>query len=126
MYDRMMTESHLVVVRGVPVLMCDKDGTKLGGGEAALDLIGDALGCQADVVAVPVERLADDFFSLRSGIAGEVVQKFVNYRLRLVVVGSIVSSVANSDAFRDFVREANRGNQLWFVPDRAGLGQRLG
>ncbi|MGY0065915.1 DUF4180 domain-containing protein [Streptomyces sp. QTS137] len=121
-----MTDSHLVTVRGVSVLLCDKDGTKLGGGETALDLIGDALGCRADMVAVPVERVADDFFSLRSGVAGEVVQKFVNYRLRLAVIGDIASHVAGSGALRDFVREANRGNQLWFVSGRTELEERLG
>ncbi|MFC5955060.1 DUF4180 domain-containing protein [Streptomyces pratens] len=120
-----MTASHLATVHGVSVLLCDRDGSKLSGGQTALDLIGDALGCQADMVAVPVERVADDFFALRSGVAGEVTQKFVNYRIRLAIVGDIASHVAGSDALRDFVREANRGKQLWFVPDRAELEERL-
>ncbi|GAB2449904.1 DUF4180 domain-containing protein [Streptomyces incanus] len=120
-----MTGSHLTTMRGVSVLVCDKGGSKLSGGRTALDLIGDALGCQADMVAVPVERVADDFFALSSGVAGEVAQKFVNYRIRLAVIGDIASHVAGSDALRDFVRETNRGNQLWFVPDRAELEARL-
>ncbi|WP_406728736.1 DUF4180 domain-containing protein [Streptomyces sp. GD-15H] len=120
-----MTGDHLVTSHGVPVLVCDKDGRKLSGGDTALDLIGDAMGCHADVVAVPVERVADDFFALRSGVAGEVAQKFVNYRIRLAIVGDIATHVAGSDALRDFVREANRGNQLWFVPDHDTLQERL-
>lgn len=120
-----MAADELVTWHGVPVLLCDQDGRKLNGGDTALDLIGDAMGCHAEVVAVPVERVADEFFALRSGVAGDVVQKFVNYRLRLVIVGDIVSHVADSDALRDFVREANRGTQMWFVADRAELEQRL-
>ena len=54
----------------------------------ALDLIGAAF-LGAEVVAVPASRLDDDFFSLGTRFAGEIMQKFVNYRLRLVVVGDI-------------------------------------
>ncbi|MFE2281696.1 DUF4180 domain-containing protein [Streptomyces sp. NPDC059454] len=120
-----MATDELVTWHGVPVLVCDRDGRKLSGGDTALDLIGDAMGCHAEMVAVPAERVADEFFALRSGIAGDVVQKFVNYRIRLVIVGDIASRVADSDALRDFVREANRGTQTWFVADRAELEERL-
>ncbi|MFI2508207.1 DUF4180 domain-containing protein [Streptomyces sp. NPDC018972] len=120
-----MAADELMTWHGVTVLVCDRDGRKLSGGDTALDLIGDAMGCHAEVVAVPVERVADEFFALRSGVAGDVVQKFVNYRLRLVIVGDIVSHVADSDALRDFVREANRGTQMWFVADHAELERRL-
>lgn len=120
-----MTFESLVETHGVSVLMCPPDGQELSDGSSALDLIGDALGCGAEVVAVPVERVADDFFSLSSGVAGEIVQKFVNYRLRLVVLGDITAHVAGSTALRDFVREANRGTQVWFVASRAELDQKL-
>ncbi|MFF1273445.1 DUF4180 domain-containing protein [Streptomyces marokkonensis] len=120
-----MAANDLLTTHGVAVLVCDEDGRKLSGGDTALDLIGDAMGCHAEVVAVPVERVADEFFTLRSGVAGDVVQKFVTYRIRLVIVGDIASRVADSDALRDFVREANRGTQVWFVTDRAALEERL-
>ena len=86
------------------------DGPVLDGERAALDLIGAALG-RADAVAVPVARIAPEFFALRSGVAGAVAQKFVNYRLRLVVVGDVSGYVEGSTALRDFVRESNRGGQ---------------
>ncbi|WP_149550419.1 DUF4180 domain-containing protein [Streptomyces marokkonensis] len=120
-----MAANDLLTTHGVAVLVCGEDGRKLSGGDTALDLIGDAMGCHAEVVAVPVERVADEFFTLRSGVAGDVVQKFVTYRIRLVIVGDIASRVADSDALRDFVREANRGTQVWFVTDRAALEERL-
>lgn len=124
-YAHVTAADELVTWHGVPVLVCAPDGRKLSGGDTALDLIGDAMGCHAEVVAVPVERVADEFFALRSGVAGDVVQRFVNHRLRLVVVGDIASRVAAGGALRDFVREANRGHRTWFVADRAELGERL-
>ncbi|WP_437050893.1 DUF4180 domain-containing protein [Streptomyces sp. enrichment culture] len=120
-----MTANDLVTPHGVKVLVCGADGRELSGGDTALELIGDAMGCHAEVVAVPVDRVADAFFTLRSGVAGDVVQKFANYRIRLVVVGDITARVAASEALRDFVREANRGDQVWFVTDRPELEQRL-
>ena len=73
---------------------------------------------------MPVARLDPAFFDLRSGVAGDIVQKFVNYGLRLAVVGDISESLERSGALRDFVRESNRGRQVWFVADEAELARR--
>lgn len=97
------------------------DGPLLADEQGALAIVGDALGAGADVVAIPVARLSPEFFRLRTGVAGAVVQKFVNYRLRLVVVGG----VAADGALADWIREANRGRELWFVTDEAELDRRL-
>jgi len=53
------------------------------------------------------------------------MQKFVNYRLRLVIVGDIAAYTAGSTALRDLVTESNRGKQIWFVPDLDALAARL-
>lgn len=115
----------LLNLHGTRVLRCAPDGPPLDGERAALDLIGDAFGQDAQLVAVPAERIGDDFFRLRSGVAGAVVQKFVNYRIRLAVVGDVSRQLAESSALRDFVREANRGSQLWFLADDDALDERL-
>ncbi|MDQ0688135.1 hypothetical protein QF032_007176 [Streptomyces achromogenes] len=115
----------LLTLHGTRVLRCAPDGPPLDGERAALDLIGDAFGQDAQLVAVPAERVGEDFFRLRSGVAGEVVQKFVNYRIRLAVVGDVSRQLAESSALRDFVREANRGSQLWFLADDGALDDRL-
>jgi hypothetical protein len=120
-----MTSATLEHRHGVAVLVCSPDGPKLTTEGDATDLIGDAFGQQADLVVVPVERLTDEFFTLRSGLAGAVVQKFVNYRIRLAVVGDISVYVQQSAALRDFVYETNRGNQLWFVTTMDELDARL-
>ena len=115
---------EVAVIGGVSVLRCAVDAPLLDGEQAALDLIGDALG-RAGLVVVPVARIAPAFFSLATGVAGAVVQKFVNYRLRLAIVGDVDEYVAGSTALRDFVRECNRGTQTWFVADETELAARL-
>jgi hypothetical protein len=107
------------------VLEVPAEGATVEDEASALDLIGDAFGAEAGVVSVPVERLSPEFFRLRSGVAGAVVQKFANYRLRLVVVGDAAHHGPTSGPVEDWMREANRGRELWFVADRAELERRL-
>ncbi|WP_422738500.1 DUF4180 domain-containing protein [Micromonospora sp. WMMD729] len=110
---------------GVHVLVCDPAGPPIATEQDALDLIGAAF-VGAQVVAVPANRLDARFFSLGTRFAGEVMQKFVNYRLRLAVVGDISTQLAESSALRALVHESNRGEQIWFVPDLDALDARLG
>ena len=77
-------------------------------------------------IAVPVERLDAAFFDLRSGLAGEIAQTCANYRIGLALVGDISGHVAASAALGAFVRESNRGRNVWFVADEAELESRLG
>ncbi|MEU8510715.1 DUF4180 domain-containing protein [Kitasatospora sp. NPDC048722] len=101
------------------------DGAPLRSEQDAMDAIADAWGQEATWVVVPAARLHPDFFALSTRVAGGIVQKFVNYRMGLVVLGDIAHHVAASNALRDFVRESNRGTQLWFLADEAELAARF-
>ncbi|MEU6744096.1 DUF4180 domain-containing protein [Streptosporangium sandarakinum] len=109
---------------GVPVLVCDPAGPPVATMEDALDLIGAAF-LGAEVVAVPASRLGGHFFSLGTRFAGEVMQKFVNHRLRLAVVGDISRYLAAGSALRALVHESNLGEHVWFLPDLDALDARL-
>ena len=89
-------------------------------------LIGLVWGLDVDLIVVPVSRLPADFFRLASGVAGEFLQKLVNHRLRLAVIGDLSALLEGSEALRDFVRESNRGSHAWFLADEAELERRLG
>jgi hypothetical protein len=97
------------------LLVLNAEGPILSRTQDLLDLIQEAFSQKASVLVVPVPRMDPAFFQLRSGLAGEFVQKVVNYQLKLVIVGDISTQVAASDALRDFVREANRGQTIFFV-----------
>ena len=90
-----------------------------------LDLIAEALPRRVSIIVVPVVRLDPSFFQLRSGLAGEFVQKIVNYRLKLAVIGDISQFTAASAALADFVRESNRGGSVFFVPDMEALNEKV-
>ncbi|MBB2915511.1 hypothetical protein FHS43_006832 [Streptosporangium becharense] len=110
---------------GTTVFVCASEGATLRGERDALDIIGEASYLGADWVVVPAGRFDDDFFRLRTRVAGEIVQKFVNYRMGIAVLGDISRHTAASSALRDFVREANRGTQVWFTPDIDDFQHRL-
>ena len=98
------------------------DGPLLASEADAIDLIGATYGSGADIVAIPLERFAPEFWDLRNRLAGHFIQKFVTYGLRVAIVGDISQPTAKSLSLRDFVRESNaRGRELVFVSSREGL-----
>jgi hypothetical protein len=89
--------------------------------DSELDLMAtlyfDGFGC----VILYKEQIAPEFFDLSTGIAGEVLQKFSNYRMQLVIVGDFENPASSS--LRDFIRESNRTGHIRFV---ASLESALG
>lgn len=110
---------------GLTVLELSAEGPIIAGQQAATDAVAAGWMADAAMVAIPLARLPDDIFVLANRRLGELMQKFVNYRLRLAIVGDIGPAIAASDAFRDFVREANQRREVWFVADMAELAARL-
>jgi hypothetical protein len=111
---------------GVRVLECSTEAGPPRTAKDATDIIGEAWVQKAKLVVLRADWLGDDFFHLSSGVAGAVVQKLLDYRLRVAIVGDLSERVAKSDALRDWVRECNRGPHVWFVADLEKLAQRLG
>ena len=116
--------SQIYELHGVRILECAAEGPELHRDRDAVDLMGEALGGDANFIVIPVERFGDDFFRLETRIAGEVIQRFAMYKVRVAILGDISRHAAESKSLRDFVYELNRGNQCWFV-DREELGKRL-
>jgi len=97
------------------------DGPPIASEADALDLIGEAGFSGADTLVIPVGRLAPDFFRLGTGLAGAILQKCTNYRLKVAIVGDISAYTAKSGPLRDFIRESNRHGAIRFVASEAEL-----
>ena len=115
----------LTTIHNVQVLACAPDGEKLTSEQDAVDLIGEALYSGAKLILIPVERFEEAFFQLKTGLAGQFIQKFVTYRCRLVILGDISAYIAQSSSLKAFVYETNRGNEIWFLTNLQELDQRL-
>jgi hypothetical protein len=110
---------------GVRIFECDNVGPPLRTDRDALDLIGAMASAQAEWAVLPVSRLDAEFFSLRTRVAGEFLQKFVTYGKRIAIVGEVPAEFLESRALLDFITECNRGRQIWFVKSREELNARL-
>lgn len=89
------------------------DGILIANADDARDLLMQSRG--ADWIAVHEKNIAPAFFDLRTGVAGDVLQKLVNYQSRLIVIGDISRYAAKSEALAALVRESNRGRDVRFV-----------
>lgn len=116
---------ELIEVGGTRVLCYAKEGLVLAREADINDLLGAAFSSEVDLLAIPVERLGPDFLKLGTGLAGATFQKVVNYRLKCAIVGDIREALARSGPLRDFARETNKGNSIWFVPDFEALREKL-
>lgn len=114
-----------VEIAGHRCALFDDDGAIVRDAQGGRDLIEDTMNLGARVIVVPVRRLDASFFQLRSGLAGELLQKAANYGFKFAIIGDVSEYVAASDALRDFVVECARGDSVLFVDDMAELEERL-
>jgi hypothetical protein len=59
------------------------------------------------------ENLNNSFYDLKTGFAGDLLQKISNYSKRLAIIGDF--SQMRSKALKDFIYESNKTEQVIFV-----------
>jgi hypothetical protein len=72
----------------------------------ALDLLVESGSVDCRSIIISSDNLDERFFDLKTGLAGEILQKFSNYRVRLAIVGDFAGHTSKS--LLDFIRESNR------------------
>ncbi len=110
----------------VDVFECSAHGSLIVQEGDANDIIGAAWEHKTDWIVIPVSRFSENFFDLQTRVAGGFLQKFMNYGLRVAIVGDISQHAMKSSALRDFVRESNRGKQVWFLASMEEFAARMG
>lgn len=64
-------------------------------------------------IALNKSAIIEDFFILSKGLAGEILQKFINYRIKFAIIGDY--SKYTSKPLKDFIYESNNGKDIFFV-----------
>jgi hypothetical protein len=77
------------------------------------DVFGLLFANNCSSIILKKENMGDKFFDLSTGIAGEILQKFSNYRKRLAIIGSYED--IKSKSLKDFIYESNKTKQVIFV-----------
>ena len=107
----------MIEIEGTRVPLLAREGALLESKRDANGFLSAAWSQKADLLAIPLERPAPGFLTLNTRIAGKVFRKFATYRMRCALVGDASAVLESSGALRDFVRETNKGDSVWFVAD---------
>lgn len=91
---------------------------------SALDFIM-TVGYEANTRRVAVDKriFTSDFFILSTGLAGEILQKFINYQVKIAIYGDF--SQYTSKPLKDFIYECNRGRDIFFMATKEEAVQAL-
>ncbi len=119
-------QMSIETLNGRTLFFADPDGPTLASEDDALDLLGETYGTETEMIVVPVQRLAPEFFDLSTRLAGGFFQKMQNYKMRLAILGDISAEMQASKSLRDFVSETNALGHHLFVPDLTALTDRIG
>ena len=84
--------------------------------QTGLDVLTNAQYRYSNSIVINKEAFSEDFFSLKTGIAGDVLQKCVTYHIQLAIYGDFAPYT--SKALRDFMRESNRGPHVFFATSK--------
>ena len=77
----------------------------------------------AERIVIDKSVICGDFFILSTGMAGEILQKFMNYHVKVAVYGDY--SHYTSKPLKDFIYESNHGKNFFFVSTKEEAVQRL-
>ena len=64
-------------------------------------------------IALNKSAVVEDFFILSKGLAGEILQKFINYQTKFAIYGDY--SKYTSKPLKDFIYESNKGKDIFFI-----------
>ena len=88
-------------------------GTLINSTDDMLDLIAESGMTDAQSIIVFEDQLNPGFFNLSTRLAGDILQKISNYRMRMAIVGDFSKYPGRS--LQDFIRECNRGKMVCFT-----------
>ena len=109
-------KTEVIKKNNIEVAVVSSDELLITDVQSALDLIMTVkyeTGCTN--IAINKEAVIDSFFVLSTCLAGEILQKFINYGVRLAIYGDF--SKYTSKPLKDFIYESNKGKDFYFQPD---------
>ena len=99
---------------GITCAIVNSDDIVITDSQSALDVLMTA---KYDIgtknIIISKKLIVEDFFILSSGLAGEVLQKYINYGGRIAIYGDY--SHYTSKPLHDFIYESNKGKDVFFV-----------
>lgn len=107
----MVIKAH--TVGNIQIAEITSDQMIIQSAEDGLDLMGNIYYQGFDKVFLYEQNMTPEFFDLKTKIAGEILQKFSNYRMGLTIIGDF--SKYESKSMKDFIFESNKTGHINFV-----------
>lgn len=113
-----------ITENGIDIAVISSDSRVITDTQSALDLLMSVkYETGAERIVLPKELVCEEFFILSTGIAGEILQKFVNYHVKAAIYGDY--SHYTSKPLKDFIYESNQGRDIFFTATREEALQKL-
>ncbi len=111
-------------IDGTDVAVVSSDEKLIVDIQSALDLVMTVkYETNATKIVLDKKAVCEEFFILSTGMAGEILQKFINYHVQVAVYGDY--SRYTSKPLKDFIYEANHGKDFFFVSTKEDAIQKL-
>ncbi|OHX31483.1 DUF4180 domain-containing protein [Bacillus mycoides] len=107
-------EIKKVVTCGINIAVVTNDTLVISDVQSALDLLA-TVQYEVDSKRIIIHKslISESFFDLKTRLAGEILQKFINYRVKIAIVGDF--SMYASESLKDFIYECNNGNDIFYL-----------
>ncbi len=107
-----------VIKNNIPCAVIESESVVITDAQSALDVLMSAkYEAGTKNIVIPKRLIIEDFFILSRGLAGEILQKYVNYSGRIAIHGDF--SHYTSKPLKDFIYESNKGKDVFFVATEA-------
>lgn len=109
---------------GTTIAVVNSNEVMIGDVQSALDFIATVqYETGSDRIVLYKSLLSESFFDLKTRLAGDILQKFTNYRVKVAIVGDF--SGYSSRSLQDFIYECNSGNAIFFLPTEQQAVEKL-
>jgi len=82
----------------------------------ALDLIALCWEHEAHLIMIHYTALSEDFFKLKTKVAGNIIQKFINYGIKAATI--MPQDTVQKGIFKEMALETNKGNHFRMYDDK--------
>ena len=100
-------------INGEKIAEVISDNLVINNNQDGLELLVNLYYQDFDRIILHEKNIIPTFFDLKSGMAGEILQKFSTYNVCLSIVGDFSKYISNS--LHDFIYESNKGRHISFV-----------
>jgi len=112
-----------ITINGMKILEVTSEEIVIKNLQDALDLLADGFNNGSRRIILKERNLTAEFFDLKTGIAGEILQKFATYNMLLAIVGDFSKYTGKS--LRDLIYESNKGGRIIFISSAEEAKEKL-